>query len=81
MSLYNEHMQQKVNVFRLECFWALWKEQNEVFPTVPPAGQTNKWKGIKPRVKAVNVPKWAQSNQERYGNLGGGVRDGASDGM
>jgi hypothetical protein len=50
-------MQQYGKVVRLECSWALWKEQNEAFPTVPPAGQTDKWKALKPRVKAENVPK------------------------
>jgi hypothetical protein len=57
-------MQQKVKVVRLERFWALWKEQNEAFPTVPPARQTGQWKALKPRVKAANVPKWAQFSQE-----------------
>jgi hypothetical protein len=41
MSLYTENVQQYVKVVRLERFWALWKEQNEAFPTVPPAGQTD----------------------------------------
>jgi hypothetical protein len=71
MSLYTE---QDV---RLERFWALWKEQNEAFPTVPPAGQTDKWKARKPRVKAVNVPKWAQHSQESMRESGGEERDGA----
>jgi hypothetical protein len=64
-------MQQKVKVFRLECFWALCKEQDEAIPTVLPAGQTNTWKGRKPRVKAVNVPKWAQRTQESIWESGG----------
>jgi hypothetical protein len=64
MSLYTEHVQRYGKVVRLECSWALWKEQNEAFPTVPPAGQTDKWKALKPRVKAENVPKWAQCSQE-----------------
>jgi hypothetical protein len=65
MSLYTEHdRQQKVKVVRLERSWELWKEQNEAFPTVPPAGQTDKLKALKPHVKAVNVPKWAQRSQE-----------------
>jgi hypothetical protein len=37
----------------LECSWALWKEQNEAFPTVTPSGQTDKWKALEPRVKAL----------------------------
>jgi hypothetical protein len=47
---------------QIGAFWALWKEQNEPFQTVPPAGQTDKWKALKPRVKEVNGPKfkWAQ---------------------
>jgi hypothetical protein len=53
-------MQQYVKVVRLERSWALWKEQNEAFPTMPSAGQTDKWKVLKARVKAENVPKWAQ---------------------
>jgi hypothetical protein len=77
MSLYTEHVQQKVKVVRLEHFWALGKEQNEAFPTVSPAGQTDKWKALKPRVKAVNVPKWAQRNQESIQESGGEVRNGA----
>jgi hypothetical protein len=64
MSLYTEHVQQYGKVVRLDCSWALWKEQNEAFPTVPPSGQTDKWKALKPRVKAENVPKWAQCSQE-----------------
>jgi hypothetical protein len=64
-------------VVRLECSWALWKEQNEAFPTVPPAWQTDKWKVLKPRVKAENVPKWAQRSQESICESGWEVRDGA----
>jgi hypothetical protein len=70
-------MQQYVKVVRLECFWALWKKQNEEFPTVPPAGQTDKWKVLKPHVKAANVLKWAQRSQESIWESGGEVRDGA----
>jgi hypothetical protein len=76
-------MQQYEKVVRVECCWALqlWKEQNEAFPTVPPAGQTDKWKAFKPRVidtvKAKNVPKWAQRSQESIWKSGGEVRDGA----
>jgi hypothetical protein len=39
--------------------------------------QTDKWKALKPRVKAVNVPKWAQRSQESIWEYGGEVRDGA----
>jgi hypothetical protein len=56
---------------------AFWKEQNEAFPTVLPAGQTDKWKALKPRVEAVNVPKWAQGSQESIWESGWEVRDGA----
>jgi hypothetical protein len=77
MSLYTLHVQQKVKAVRLECFLALWKVQNEAFQTVPRAGQTDKWKTLKPRVKAVNVPKWAQNSQESILESGGEVRDGA----
>jgi hypothetical protein len=56
-------MQQKVKVVRLERFWALWNVQNEAFPTVPPEGQTDKWKAVQPRVEAANMPKWAQRSQ------------------
>jgi hypothetical protein len=61
----------------LECFWALWKVQNEVIPTEAPEGQTEKWKALKPRVKAANVPKWAQRSQECIWESGGEVGDGA----
>jgi hypothetical protein len=47
----------KKNV-RLECFWALWKVQNKAIPTVPPDGQTDKWKALEPCVKAANVQKY-----------------------
>jgi hypothetical protein len=76
-------MQQYVKVVRLERSWALWKEQNEAFPMVPPAGQADKLKALKPRVKAENVPKWAQRSQEHMGIWVGSKRWGrkASDGM
>jgi hypothetical protein len=87
-SLYTLHvqhnMQQYGEIVRMECAWALWKKQNEAFPTVPPAGQTDKWKVLKARVKAENVPKWAQPSQESIWESGWEVRDGgrkASDGM
>jgi hypothetical protein len=73
MGLYTEQMQQYGKVVRWECSWALWKEQNEAFSTVPPAGQMDKWKALKPRVTAENVPKWAQRSQESIWE----VRDGA----
>jgi hypothetical protein len=44
---------------------------------VPPAGQLDKCKALKPRVKAANVPKWAQRSQESILESGGEVRDGA----
>jgi hypothetical protein len=53
-------MQSKVKNVGLECFWDLWKLQNKAFLMVPPDGQTDKWMALKPRVKAANVPKWAQ---------------------
>jgi hypothetical protein len=46
-------------------------------PTVPPEGQTEKWKALKPRVKAENVPIWAQRSQESIWEFGGKVGDGA----
>jgi hypothetical protein len=52
-------------------------EWNETFPTVPPAGQTDKWKVLEARVKAENVPKWAQPSQESIWESGWEVRDGA----
>jgi hypothetical protein len=70
-------MQQYGEIVRLECSWALWKEQNEAFPTVPQAWQTDKRKALKPRVKADNVPKWAQRSQESIWESGWEVRDGA----
>jgi hypothetical protein len=70
-------MQQYEKVASLECSWALWKEQNEAFPTVPPTGFTDKWKALKPRVKAEHVPKWAQRSQESILESGWEVRDGA----
>jgi hypothetical protein len=77
MSLCTEHVKQYWKVVRLECSWAVWKEQNEAFPTVPPAGQTDKWKVLKARVKAENVPKWAQRSQESIWESGWEVKDGA----
>jgi hypothetical protein len=47
------------------------------FPTVLPAGQTDKSKALKPRAKAAHVPKWAQCSQESIWESGGKVRDGA----
>jgi hypothetical protein len=73
-------MQQYGKVVRLECSWALWKEQNEAFPTVPPwrpAAQTDKWKALKLRVKAENVPKCAKHSQESIWESGWEVRVGA----
>jgi hypothetical protein len=72
-------MRQYGKVVRLECSWALWKEQNEAFPTVPPSGQTDKWKALKPRVKAENVPKYFNGQninghnavRKAHGNPGG----------
>jgi hypothetical protein len=61
----------------MERSWALTKKQNEAFPTVPPAGQTDMWKALKPRVKAENVPKWAQRSQESIWESGWEARDGA----
>jgi hypothetical protein len=43
---------------------------------MPPDGQTDKWKALKHRVKAANVPKWAQSSQESIWESGGEVRHG-----
>jgi hypothetical protein len=51
--------------------------EHEYIPTVPPAGQTDKWKLLKPRAKAANVRKWAQCCQESMWEPGGEVRDGA----
>jgi hypothetical protein len=39
------------------------------------AGQTDKWKALKPRVKAANVPNWAQGSLESMWESGGEVRD------
>jgi hypothetical protein len=62
---------------QIGVFLGFWKEWNETFPTVPPAGQTDKWKVLKARVKAENVPKWAQPSQESMWESGWEVRDGA----
>jgi hypothetical protein len=71
-------MHSKVQVVRMDCFWVLWKVQNEVFPTVPPGGQTVKMKALKPRVNAANLPKYLNKAlvittkaMKAYGNLGG----------
>jgi hypothetical protein len=56
---------------------ALRKIQNEAIPTIPPEGQTEKWKALKPCVKAANVPKRAQHSQESIWESGGEVGDGA----
>jgi hypothetical protein len=37
----------------------------------------DKWRALKPRVKAANVPKWAQRSQESIWESGEEVRDGA----
>jgi hypothetical protein len=76
MSLFTLLMQHFGKVFRLECSWALWKEENEALPTVPSSGQTYKWKALKPRVKAENVPRCAQRRQESIWESGWEVRDG-----
>jgi hypothetical protein len=55
--------------------------QNKEIPTVPPEGQTDKCKALKPRVKAANVPKWAQHSQESMWESGGKVGDGAGKGV
>jgi hypothetical protein len=55
----------------------VWKIQNKVIRTVPPEGQTDKWKALKPHVKAANVPKWAQRSQEGIWEFGGEMGDGA----
>jgi hypothetical protein len=81
MGLFVQHVQKHV---RLECFWTLEKVQIEVFPTVPPKGQTDKWKALKLRVKAANVPKWAQRSQGSTWESGGVIKGGgrkASDGI
>jgi hypothetical protein len=70
-------MHQKVKNVRLECFWALWKVQNEAIPTVPPEGQTEGWKAFKPHAKAANVPQWAQRSRESIWELRGEMGDGA----
>jgi hypothetical protein len=44
---------------------------------VLPEGQTDKWKALKPHVKAANMPKWAQCSQESIWESGGEVGDGA----
>jgi hypothetical protein len=43
---------------------------------VPPEGQMDKWKVIKPRVKAANVPNWAKRSQESIWESGREVGDG-----
>jgi hypothetical protein len=62
--------------FRLECFWALWRVQTEVIPTVP-REQTDECKALKLSVKAANAPKWAQPSQVSIRELGGTMEDGA----
>jgi hypothetical protein len=44
---------------------------------VPPEELREKWKALKPRVKAANVPKWAQRSQESIWESGEEVGDGA----
>jgi hypothetical protein len=50
--------------------------QNEAFPSVPPEGQTEKWKALKPPVKAANVPNGHNAVRKALGNRGGEVGDG-----
>jgi hypothetical protein len=42
---------------------------------VPSEEQTDKWKALEPRVKAANVPKWAQRSQESIWESGGEMGD------
>jgi hypothetical protein len=51
--------------------------QNEATPTVPPEEQTEKWKALKPRIKAVNVSKYEQRGQESIWEAEGEVGDWA----
>jgi hypothetical protein len=46
-------------------------------PTVLPERQTDKWKALKYRVKAANVPTWAQRTQESIWESWGEVGDWA----
>jgi hypothetical protein len=66
-------MQHQVQSVRLERLWALRnvRIQNEAIPTVPPEGQTEEWKALKPCVKAANVKKWHNSVRTACRNLGG----------
>jgi hypothetical protein len=46
-------------------------------PTVLPERQTDKWKALRSRVKAANVPTWAQRTQESIWESWGEVGDWA----
>jgi hypothetical protein len=72
--MHEAHAKKGENV-GLECFWAFRKVENEAIPTIPQEGQTEMWKALKPRVKAANVPKWAQRSQESIWESGGKVGD------
>jgi hypothetical protein len=46
-------MQPNKQKLRLKCFQALWYVKNKAIPTVPPEGQTEKWKALQLGVKAA----------------------------
>jgi hypothetical protein len=54
-------MQWKVRNVGMECKW---KALNKAIPTVPPEGQTEERKALKPRAKAALAPNCAQRSKD-----------------
>jgi hypothetical protein len=64
-------MQTKSRNLELECFWALWKVQSEAISTIPPEGQTEEWKALKPVSRQQMCQNGHKAVGKAYGNLGG----------
>jgi hypothetical protein len=78
-------IQHKGKVVRLERFWALWKEQNEAFPTIPPSSRANgQVEGAQTPCQGRKCAKMGTTQSGKHlGIWGGSERWGrkASDGM
>jgi hypothetical protein len=69
----NVDMPYKVNILRLEHFWAQKKVQNEVVPTVTPIGQNEEWKPLKLSTKQI----WQRNKESITWELVCTMGDGA----
>jgi hypothetical protein len=67
----NVDMPYKVNILRLEHFWAQKKVQNEVIPTGTLIGQNEEWKPLKLVVHVANM-----ATKQRKHNMGITVYNG-----